>query len=209
MSDRVYDILLDRIVTLDLEPGSRLPMDRLTHELGVSLSPLREALNRLSSQGLIVVAPYKGWAVSELPSLAEIRQLFSTRELLEAGAIRQAAAGAMLPERLADLVRQMSALAGSELLDVRTANELDAQFHRTLTGLAGNRYLLAAFDSLHAHVQIARLYRDKSSSQMRLANREHAAIVDALSGGDTEGAVSAAVTHLAATLSRLEMRMKG
>lgn len=210
MSDQVYDMLLDRIVALDLEPGSRLPMDRLAHELGVSLSPLREALNRLNSQGLVVVAPYKGWAVSELPSMDEIRQLFGARELIETGAIRQAGAvDAELIGKLADLVRRMEAMAGRKRLDVRAANELDAQFHRMLIGLAGNRYLLTAFDSLHAHVQIARLYRDKSSNQMRAANQEHAAIVDAIGEADTERAVSAAGTHLAGTLSRLETRMKG
>ena len=87
LTERVYDMLLAGICSGELPPGHKLVIDALARDMGVSTSPVREALRRLQREGLVSEVPYSGVYVSEL-SIEEIRELFAIRGVLEGYAVR-------------------------------------------------------------------------------------------------------------------------
>lgn len=88
LKDRIYQNIKSSIIELHLYPGEQLTEQRLADELGVSKSPIREALQRLEQNGLVHMVPYKGCYVSKLEK-EECRELFQTREALELFCIDQ------------------------------------------------------------------------------------------------------------------------
>lgn len=209
LSDRVYQLLRTRIIELDLGPGERLQVGQLAVQLGVSPTPVREALNRLAAEGIVTAAAYRGFHVSPLLSAEELTQLLSARRVIETAAVAMAP-GACTPyeiEKLSALVSEMDALSEVKVLDAKTFNATDAAFHRLTVSLSGNRFLLSAFDSLHAHVQIARHYQGRSLDEARSANIEHHRLLTAFAGGDGEAAAREAGLHIDGVLARLQDRI--
>ncbi len=90
LSGAVYDAVKDRIIRLELVPGKHVSIDVLAVELGVSSTPLREALNRLVAQQLVRFEPYKGFSVAPLLTYEELAQLQEVRALLERHAVQTA-----------------------------------------------------------------------------------------------------------------------
>ncbi|MFJ1805952.1 MULTISPECIES: GntR family transcriptional regulator [unclassified Streptomyces] len=147
LRDRVYEALLELITTRALQPGQHLVESELATHLGVSRQPVREALQRLNTEGWVDLRPAQGAFVHE-PTEDEADQLLTVRTLLEAEAARLAAAHADKAgiEALDEIVAQgMLAVAGD---DVDTAVALNARFHTKVIELAGNVVLA----ELAAHV---------------------------------------------------------
>ena len=209
LSDRVYQLLKTRIIELDLGPGERLQVEKLAAQLGVSPTPVREALNRLSAEGIVTAAAYRGFHVSPLLSAEELTKLLSARRVIETAALEMAP-GACTPaevQQLSAMVSEMDALNAAEVLDAKTFNATDAAFHRLTVSLSGNRFFLSAFDSLHAHVQIARHYQGRSLDEARSANIEHHRLLAAFAAGDGEAAGREAGLHIDGVLARLKDRV--
>ncbi|WP_030620178.1 GntR family transcriptional regulator [Streptomyces fulvoviolaceus] len=140
LRDRVYEALLELITTRALQPGQHLVESELAGHLGVSRQPVREALQRLNSEGWVDLRPAQGAFVHE-PTEEEADQLLTVRTLLEAEAARLAAAGADKAgvEALeAILAEGMKAVAAD---DVDAAVALNARFHAKIMELAGNSVL--------------------------------------------------------------------
>jgi DNA-binding GntR family transcriptional regulator len=140
LRDRVYEALLELITTRALRPGQHLVESELAGHLGVSRQPVREALQRLNTEGWIDLRPAQGAFVHE-PTEEEADQLLTVRTLLEAEAARLAAAGAddsgvaELEELCAEGERAVAAD------DVDGAVTLNARFHAKIMELAGNAVL--------------------------------------------------------------------
>jgi DNA-binding GntR family transcriptional regulator len=209
LSDRVYQLLKTRIIELDLGPGERLQVEKLAVQLGVSPTPVREALNRLSAEGIVAAAAYRGFRVSPLLTAEELAQLLSARRLIETAAVALAPSECTPSEieQLSDMVSEMDALNEADVLDAKTFNATDAAFHRLTVSLSGNRFLLNAFDSLHAHVQIARHYQGRSLNEAQSANIEHHRLLAAFAAGDGEAAAREAGLHIDGVLARLQARI--
>ncbi|MFJ3336926.1 GntR family transcriptional regulator [Streptomyces sp. NPDC086766] len=140
LRDRVYEALLELITTRALQPGQHLVESELAGHLGVSRQPVREALQRLNTEGWVDLRPAQGAFVHE-PTEEEADQLLTVRTLLEAEAARLAAAhadGAGI-EALEELLAQGMAAVASD--DVDTAVALNARFHAKIMELAGNAVL--------------------------------------------------------------------
>lgn len=206
MSDRVYTLLRSRIIDLDLAPGARLQIDQFSAEFDVSPTPVREALNRLVAEGLVTAEPYRGFKVTALLDHDELVQLLRAREALETAAAAHAAIvrdqGTL--ERLDAVVQRMDELANARELEVKAFNAADAQFHRLVVEASGNRFMVHAFDSLHAHVQISRHYQGRSVEEARCSNDEHRSLLDAI----TRSAGSEAADHVRAHLHGVLERLK-
>ncbi|MQA03932.1 MAG: FCD domain-containing protein [Streptosporangiales bacterium] len=205
LADRVYGLLRSRIIDLQLPPGERLNIDRLAQDVGVSHTPLREALNRLASERLVSAEPYRGFTVTPLLDETGLRQLLDGREVIECGALERAAdqiTAAELTE-LDAITGQLDELAAADELDVREFNELDARFHRLTVAACRNPFLLDAYDDLKVHAQLARLYQGRSVVQARRANDEHRRFLEALRGGDVAGLLAAARDHINGVYRRL------
>ncbi|MGH3516868.1 MAG: GntR family transcriptional regulator [Haloechinothrix sp.] len=206
--DRVYDVLRSRIIFCELEPGAKLNMDALSREMRVSQTPIREAINRLASERLVLIEPYRGVRVAPLLSEAQLNDLMRARLVIEVGAARSA--DIAVPEAAAtELVSRMDELARADALDVRAFNEADAAFHRTLVAAAGNEFLLQAFDDLKAHVQIARHFLRRSSGEAREANLEHRRILAAVRKEDRVRLQQELTAHVEGVLTRLARPTQG
>lgn len=206
MTDRVYDLLKARIIDLDLAPGSRLNADRLSSELDVSPTPVREALNRLAAEGIVTVAPYRGFRVSALPDREDLVLLLRARQVLECAAVERTALvrEESALQELATLVQSMDDLVTGRSLDVKAFNAADAAFHRLTVASSGNRFMLQALDALHVHVQIARHYQGRSIVDARRANKEHRLLLTALVARNSTRASARARAHIDAVLARLQ-----
>jgi DNA-binding GntR family transcriptional regulator len=209
LTDRVYELLRTRIIDLVLEPGARLNADRLGADMDVSPTPVREALNRLAAEGLVTVAPYRGFRVSPLLSRSDLAQLLRARQVIECAAVELAAThrDKLVLQELAALVTRMDELTRATPLDVKAFNSADAAFHRLAVAASGNRFLLQALHSLHVHVQLARHYQGRSVDEAERANDEHRDLVAAIAAGDDERACQAAREHIDGVLTRLQTRL--
>ncbi|MFI2779732.1 GntR family transcriptional regulator [Streptomyces sp. ALB3] len=137
LRERVYEALLELITTRALRPGQHLVESELAGHLGVSRQPVREALQRLNTEGWVDLRPAQGAFVHE-PTEEEADQLLSVRTLLEAEAARLAAAHAGQPgiEALEELCSQGEQAVAADDVDLAVAT--NAAFHAKVMELAGN-----------------------------------------------------------------------
>ncbi|MFJ9856913.1 GntR family transcriptional regulator [Streptomyces albogriseolus] len=140
LRDRVYEALLELITTRALRPGQHLVESELAGHLGVSRQPVREALQRLNTEGWVDLRPAQGAFVHE-PTEEEADQLLTVRTLLEAEAARLAAgnAGRKGVQALEEILAE--GLKAVEADDVDAAVALNARFHAKVMELAGNAVL--------------------------------------------------------------------
>ncbi|MFC9825988.1 MULTISPECIES: GntR family transcriptional regulator [Streptomyces] len=140
LRDRVYEALLELITTRALQPGQHLVESELAGHLGVSRQPVREALQRLNTEGWVDLRPAQGAFVHE-PTEEEADQLLTVRTLLEAEAARLAAgnAGSTGVQALEEILAE--GLKAVEADDVDAAVALNARFHAKVMELAGNTVL--------------------------------------------------------------------
>jgi DNA-binding GntR family transcriptional regulator len=195
--DQVHEELLQRIVAGELPPGSRLRQEALAEELGVSRTPLREALARLVSEGLVELEPNRGATVARR-DFGDMEQAWRARLVVEPGAARLAAERrdpAML-ERMREIVRRQRDVAD----DLTASFELNRDFHLALVNAAHNPHLSRFADLLwlsRIGVPIfARQARDRA--QILSWADEHEAILAAVAAGRGARAERLTREHIAA-----------
>ena len=191
---------------LDLEPGSRVNIDELSRELQVSRTPIREALNRLASERLVLAEPYRGFRVAPLLDREELRDLFKARAVIETGAV--AAGVPNLSEedhgRLRALIEELDAICTAQAFDVDAFNLADASLHRITVTASGNAFLVQAWEDLRVHAQIGRHYQGRSVDEAARANAEHRELLGALVARDADAVRVHVVEHIHGVFSRLE-----
>lgn len=166
-------------------------------------------MKRLTAEGTVTAAAHRGFHVSPLLSAEELPKMLSARPVIET-AVLEMAPGTCAPaevQQLSAMESEMDALNAAEVLDTKTFNATDAAFHRLTVSLSGNRFLLSAFDSLHAHVQIARFYQGRSVEEARSANIEHHRLLAAFAAGNGEAAAHKAGLQIDGVLARLQDRV--
>ncbi|MER7640548.1 GntR family transcriptional regulator [Streptomyces sp. NPDC126522] len=181
LRDRVYEALLELITTRALQPGQHLVESELAGHLGVSRQPVREALQRLNTEGWVDLRPAQGAFVHE-PTEEEADQLLTVRTLLEAEAARLAAVNAgkagiaVLEELCAEGERAVDAD------EVDAAVAMNARFHAKIMELAGN----AVLGELAAQVdRRVRWYYTPVARQRGLTSWiEHRRLIDAIAARD-------------------------
>lgn len=210
LSDQAYEALHEQIINLALEPGRRLNIDRLSNSLGVSPTPLREALRRLAGEDLVRMEAFKGFYVAPLLDMEELGELGEVRALIEGHAAERVASGTS--SLIADLEREvtvMDALIEAEPLDVRAFNGADGRFHTALVAGAGNLRLEHTYRKLNAHLQIARLFIGRAHVDARTANEEHQRIADAVFARDGDKARAEVLSHIEGVFERLAASERG
>ncbi|WP_137153251.1 GntR family transcriptional regulator [Devosia sp. FKR38] len=197
LGDEVYSAIFERIMTLDIAPGGRISVDAMARELGVSPTPVREALARLEAEGLVHKTHLVGYSASAQLSSKQFADLYQLRLLLEPFVARQCAAlmaDAMIDE-LAGLCEDMRNLAAAETLNgYANFAQLDMVFHDQLAAGAGNELVIAALGRLHTHVHLFRLVATPKATNA--AVDEHLAIVAALRQRDPNAAEAAMRDHV-------------
>lgn len=185
--DRVHEGLLLAIKDGTLAPGERLVLHRLARELGVSLSPVREAIARLAQDGLVRLEPHRGAVVSLLTE-EEIDEIYDVREALETFAITRAI-GRATPSDVEALERVVARMEeGRERLTVRDWFELNREFHHQLVAPCGNAIMLGTLDALwnrQVAVSMLTAYVAEPSAATRMI-ADHRALLEAFRERDAE-----------------------
>lgn len=197
LASRVYEQLRGDLLHARLRPGEELSENQQAQRLGVSRTPVREAIQRLVREGLVHVLPQRGTRVSLL-SMARIREALFIREAVECQVVRRLLARPRAAEdwrRLEGCIAdQAAALRRGDLEATMAA---DARFHASLLdlcGLSGVWPVVAQARDLHQRVRAIAVPELRSG---RKAIADHRAIVKALRGGEVQTAVDAVAGHLA------------
>lgn len=207
LAETAYAALRRDIVSGALAPGLPLRMTLLCDRYGMGMSPVREALNRLQAERLVVSMPLRGFIVSPV-SAAELTDTTDTRILIEAEALRRsiAAGGADWAQAVRNTLAALLAAAdaGDDRLEV-----LHHAFHRALVAGCGSPRLLELFERLYSESERYRFHAltvEARGGSRDLAT-EHRAIADAALAGDTPGAIAALTAHYRRTETVLKARM--
>lgn len=193
LSTTVKRLLLDRILAGEYTPGERIVELRLAKELGLSQSPVREALRDLAALGIVTIHPRRGARV-RLPTAKELADVSVVRSELDALAARLAVEtlSADTLAELAGLLAEMTGSAGTG--DFRSLASSDAKFHALIAEASGNSAVTRVFDQLEP---FARTFITFSLPNVDVSSilREHADIMSALEARDGERASRAARDH--------------
>jgi DNA-binding GntR family transcriptional regulator len=201
LADLAYERLTEALLSGELSPGDRLVQDALALRLGISRTPVREALQRLEREGTIRSAGVRGHVVPEL-SAEDIAHLYEVREAVEGQAARLVAARATASvDGIEATLRRLSADAGPSGRDAFRANRLA---HRAVVQATGNPFLLEAFDDLWGRSVTLQAWGDYYASVHTAIDlvTDHADVLAALRSGDPDAAARAMVDHVRAGLHR-------
>jgi DNA-binding GntR family transcriptional regulator len=203
--ESVFQALKTLLMDHDLEPGTKLSIDGLARQFDVSQTPIREALARCESEGLVVRRPNAGYLVAPLLDPAALDDLYDVRLLLEPAAAGRAARHATRTDVAAmrrTLDQMMPALRGDTYQAYRGFAELDAAFHNAIAEASRSPLIADTLRRFRAHTHGYRLYfRHRIAS---FAVGEHWAVLDAVRDKDPEAAEWAMRAHLEASRSRLK-----
>jgi len=192
----VYETLREAIRSGVLAPGERLMEIQVAEELGVSRTPVREAIRRLEAEGLVVMIPRRGTYVSDM-SLRDISDVFEIREALEVLAVSLAAAR-ITDDELEELERMMVEL--DEVIgknDIEGLVEVDIRFHMKIYEASRNVRLISILSNLREQTTRFRMTSMSTPGRMQNTMEEHRAIVEALGDRDPEEAGRVTHEHLA------------
>jgi len=195
LTDKAYRVLVDKIVTLELQPGSVLPEGRLMQELRIGRTPIREAIQRLIAEGLVTHLHHRGMLVAEVRA-ADVQQINEFRAQIE-GLAARLAASRMTPEQIEELQKIHAALDRSAAeMDIDTFVTQDRAFHALLARGAQNRYVedvLGKLYNLHLRLWYF-LYRKQGG--LRETVHEHQELIEALVRRDAAGSELAMRTYV-------------
>ncbi|AOR31093.1 GntR family transcriptional regulator [Streptomyces fodineus] len=185
LRERVYEALLELITTRALQPGQHLVESELAGHLGVSRQPVREALQRLNTEGWVDLRPAQGAFVHE-PTEEEADQLLTVRTLLEAEAARLAAIDATAEKvgALVELCAEGEKAVADD--DVDRAVALNAAFHAKIMELAGNAVLTELAAQVDRRVRWC--YTPVAQQRGRQSWIEHRELIAAIADRDDERA---------------------
>jgi DNA-binding GntR family transcriptional regulator len=203
--DRVIQRIRDALLDHRLVPGTKLREVALADVFGVTRGVIRNALLRLAGDHLVDLRPNRSAVVAN-PSVAESRDLYAARRVIECALVDRAAR-AITPARvreLRDLIkRESDAYRRGE---IRAGLKLSIEFHLVLGRIANNSVLAGMLEQLMIRTPLAVVAYRSDRADPYCANREHHDIVDALAKGSADRAVKAVQDHLVTLEGQLDLR---
>lgn len=202
LSETVKDVLKNRIINNDLNPGDKLHLNSLSRELGVSGTPIREALHKLEREGFLENVPHRGFFIKEIKA-KDLIEIFQVREALEVLAIRLATP--LFTEK--DIKKMEELLEKSKIAlknnDKKVFINFDRAMHSLIIGRSGNRRVLDIIENLNDFIHVLRIRKIRgveAGERVRLAIQEHETILQAIKEIDVQKAAAAMSTHLKLSL---------
>ena len=147
LSEQAYYLIKEKITTLEMPPLSVVDEQFLREELGLGRTPIREALHRLSAEGLIIIAPRRGMFVAEI-SITDLAKIFEVRIALE-GLCARLAAERVTQDQIAQMEMTLADLETVTEGDTKALMRIDERFHSLLYQAADNEFLMDSLDRLH------------------------------------------------------------
>lgn len=203
LGDEIYAAIFERIMALEVAPGERISVDAVARQLGVSQTPIREALARLESEGLVRKTPLVGYSAAPRLSAHELADLYEMRLQLEPLAARKCA------ELMPDAVIQQLVVLGADMAELAQREglgayaqfaQLDMAFHDQIAVSAGNGLIAEALGRLHSHVHLFRRLVEPQAPSA--ANDEHHRLIAAIAARDGDAAEAAMRAHIEASRQR-------
>ncbi|MEW5815643.1 MAG: GntR family transcriptional regulator [Spirochaetota bacterium] len=194
LTERVYVTLREMILNMELPPGLRLKDFELAKKLGVSNTPLREAMRRLAAESLVETIPRRGTFVRRL-SIEEVRRLYEIREALEILAARLAAERGK-DEMLKDVMKAAGLHRKAvENGDMHEYLNLDRRFHELIAACSNNDILVSILSSLADRIHIVRRMTSDVTKDL-VTGKEHLEIAQALAARDSKKAAQLMKNHI-------------
>ena len=201
---KAYEWIRDAIESSELEMGAPLPENLLAREIGVSRTPIREALRSLEQDGYVKIIPQKGAFVSEI-SLEDLKEIYDIRKLLEPFAALSAVN--RIPEEEIDEMEKgwkalkKAALAGE--VDLTRVSEMDLLLHLTITKYATNKRIGAIITTYHAQIKRFQKLSAQSLANIHETIGQHVEILEKLRDRDARGLSSLLYEHIAKSESNI------
>ena len=192
LKSKAYDIIKDNIIACRYATGDFLNEAQLMGEVGVSRTPIREALNKLEQERLVRIVPKKGVMVSEL-TLREINEIYQVRLMLEPQVVRQW--GDRIPVEELERCR-MRLLNYSPEMSMLERNDLDDSLHRLIIDYCPNSYIHDWSNHLYSQNQRVRIFTGQIGQRMELNNAGNLKILDKLLLSDYDAAAVLMNEHL-------------
>ncbi|MGV0876074.1 GntR family transcriptional regulator [Martelella sp. FLE1502] len=205
ISESVHEQIYQRIMSLEILPGARIPIDQLARELNVSQTPVRDALTRLEREGLVRKAHLIGYSAAPQLTPKEFDDLYRFRLMLEPESARQACLR-LTPEKLEQLEKAAADMEKGEQPVSRNSRysrfaRADAHFHDEILKVADNEFARQALTDRHIHLHIFRLMFHSRVTQEAL--EEHERLLAAFRAGDADAAYHAMHDHIERSRDRL------
>ena len=187
MAEQAYRLLEEQLVTLKFSPGELVAEKDLIDKAGFGRTPVREAIQKLSAEGLVQVLPRKGLMVTPLRR-SDLVQIVEARRVLERLMVVKAAERATADQRQA--LQMLAAHMESSLDDLEVFFRLDRRLDELLAAACNNRYLVNALAAMHSQCRrLWYLYRHRLN--LPLSTQLHSGLARAVADGDGAGAIRA------------------
>lgn len=204
----VFEVLREAILKQVLKPGERLMEIQLAEEMGVSRTPVREAIRKLELEGFVIMIPRKGAYVADI-SLKDISDVYEIRGALEAlacGLAAERASLAEIEEMEKHLIKETEYF---ETTDIPATVEIDTGFHDLIYKAARNERLVVMLNNLREQIHRLRVTSIRFPGRLKKTLEEHRAIVEAISSRNVELAQKLGEEHIEHAQQALLELLKG
>jgi len=200
---QVFDRLREDILSERYHRNDELKELTIANELGVSRTPVREALRQLELEGLVNIIPNKGAYVVGI-TYKDISDIYEMRSMLEGLCARWATA--YITDKEIEMLEEIEDLAEFHAFKERHEKvlDLDNKFHNILYAATGSRMLNLTMTNFHHYLESTRKITLSANERVRQSIEEHRAIISAIKAGDTEAAERAAINHMKNTIINIE-----
>lgn len=195
LRDVVFNTLRQEILTGKMKPGERLMEIHLANKLGVSRTPIREAIRKLELEGLVIMIPRRGAEVAQI-TWKNLKDVLEVRRALDVLAI-ELACERMPQEGVGSLYKACEAFeAATKTQDTRKIAEADVAFHDIIVVSTGNNRLIQLVNNLAEQMYRYRFEYLKDDSQHRMLVREHQEMYQSILNGDKAAAANVVKKHI-------------
>jgi len=194
LSEKAYRLIKQKVVTLELPPSAVIDEHVLMQELGLGRTPIREALQRLDSEGLVNIVPRRGTFVNDI-SVTDLQKIFELRVVLEGFCARVAAQRVTEDEleKMESVLRDLEQLQGGES---QALMSIDKRFHRLLYAAADNEFMADILNRLY-DLSLRLWYLVLNHlNEVRHSIEQHHEVLDALREGDGAQAETTIQKHI-------------
>jgi DNA-binding GntR family transcriptional regulator len=205
LTEQVYGDLIDLLIRGELRPGDVITERRMAERLNASRTPIREALGRLESEGLVFKQPGRGVTVSPF-STETFVEVLNVRLLLEAEAA-WLAAGRIPPERVQRIRDELQAVAATPSPTLSEIWEVDDLLHGEIADAAGNMLMASLIRDLRRRTHVFNVYRRAITPSFGV--KENTYLLDAIASGDRERAREAMIQHIESVKRAIIDRLSG
>ena len=210
LTQTVYRLLRTRIAEHDFAPGERLRLDQLAVQLGVSRTPVREALNTLADEGLIEIRPRRGTFVAQA-DMSTITELYQLRLIIDTS-VAKLLSPRLTPAQLRTLQKLFDKLVqqvtGETYVDYGAYLERDRAFHSAIVRMLGNRRLMALYEEINLPLWLVRAQKNAGAPRDALTSLgEHREILRALKSRDPGAAADAMAAHIEGSVDKLGVKL--